>query len=314
MDKTGKIIIVDDDHLVLEALNQTFLDDYEVLTADSGRTCLELLKQHHDINCIVLDIRMAEMDGLQTAEGIQELQPDVPIIFNTGYPGDYSEAEVNLKHRPFGYNSKSERPEKLIRSVRMAVNSHRFQTDPVALARHARSEFDMVGRSPEMLKVYRKIEQIGPTNSKAMIFGPTGTGKELVAMALHKLSRRADKPLTIFNCNHKAPDLVESELFGHIKGSYTGSVSDRVGLVEHADGGTLFLDEIGNLDHTTQEKLLRVLATGDMNRMGSAETIKVDIRVICATNSCLEEMVANGTFRDEVKHLLRMFEKWHGSQ
>ena len=305
MDKTGKIIIVDDDRLVREALNQTFLDDYDVLTVDSGEACLELVKEHDDINCIVLDIRMAEMDGLQTAEAIQKLKPSVPIIFNTGYPGNYSQADVNRQHKPFDYISKSERPEKLIQSVSKAVESHRFQTDRVALALHARSEFDMVGRSPAMLRIYETIERIGPTNSKVMILGPTGSGKELVAKAIHKRSRRADKHLAIFNCNHKAPDLVESELFGHLKGAFTSAVHDQVGLVEYADGGTLFLDEIGNLDHTTQEKLLRVLETGEMYRIGSAEMIQVDIRIICATNSRLEDMVASGIFREDLYYRLR---------
>jgi len=305
MDKLGKIIIVDDDRLVLEALHQTFLDSYEVLMADCGAESLKLVQDHDDINCVVLDIRMAEMDGLQAAEAIRELRPDLPLIFNTGYPGDYSEAEVNREHRPFGYISKSERPEKLIRSVQKAVTFHRLKTDPAALASHACREFNMVGHSPTMLRIYKTIEHIGPTDSKVMILGPTGSGKELVARAIHKRSRRADKHLAILNCNHKAADLVESELFGHLKGSFTSAVRDQVGMVEYADGGTLFLDGIGNLDHTTQEKLLRVLETGEMYRIGSAEMIQVDIRIICATNSRLEEMVASGTFREDLYYRLR---------
>jgi two-component system response regulator AtoC len=304
MDKLGKILIVDDDRLVLEALHETFLDFYDVLIAESGETGLKLVAEHKDLNCAVLDIRMAEMDGLQTAEAIRKIRPALPIIFNTGYPGDYSEAEVNGRHRPFDYITKNERPEKLIHSVRDAVTFHRFQTDPHALTSHARREYNMVGHSPAMLRIYETIERIGKTGSKAMILGPTGSGKELVARAIHRRSRRAHKQLAILNCNHKAADLVESELFGHLKGAFTSAVRDQIGMVEYAHGGTLFLDEIGNLDHTTQEKLLRVLETGEMHRVGSTETIQVDIRVICATNSCLEDMVAEGTFREDLYYRL----------
>jgi len=305
MNKLGKILVVDDDSLVLEAMHQTFLDEYDVITAASGEEGLAALEKYRDVNCIVLDIRMARMDGLETAGAIRRRWPEIPVIFHTGFPGDYSEQEVEQEHRPFDYITKDERPERIIRAVRNAVSFHRLCIDSHQLAEQARREYGLVGCSRVMRRVYEIIERLGPTDSKVMILGPTGSGKELVARALHNRSRRADKHLAIFNCNHKAPDLVESELFGHLKGSFTSAVRDQIGVVEYADGGTLFLDEIGNLDPTTQEKLLRVLESGEMLRMGSPELIKVDIRVICATNSNLEEMVAAGCFREDPYYRLR---------
>jgi DNA-binding NtrC family response regulator len=169
----------------------------------------------------------------------------------------------------------------------------------------ARREYGMVGQSPQMFEVYRLIEKIGPTDGKVMVLGPTGSGKELVARALHRRSRRSDKPLTVFNCNHRSPDLVESELFGHVRGSFTGAIADRVGRLEATDGGTLFLDEIGNLDYTTQGKLLRVLEDGKFSRLGSNDILEVDVRLICATNCDLERRVEEGAFRHDLYYRLQ---------
>ncbi len=305
MKKLGAILIVDDDELVLEALRQTFLDDYEITLAISGEEALEMVSSDKELDTVILDIKMAKMDGLETAAAIREINHDIPVIFHTGYPGDYSEAEIDRKHRPFDYVGKNERPERLMRSVRNAVSFHRLRTRGADMIAFAREHYGMVGRSRAMRKVYETIEKVSPTDNKVMILGPTGSGKELVARAIHRRSRRSDKVLFIFNCNHKAPDLVESELFGHRRGSFTGAVEDRVGMFEYANGGTMFLDEIGNLDITTQGKLLRVLETGEMQRIGSPESITVDVRLICATNSSLEEMVAEKTFREDLYYRLK---------
>lgn len=306
MSPQGKILIVDDDPLVLEALYQVFLDDYEVITASSGAAALDQVRQHADIDTVVLDIRMAKMDGLETASAIRATAPSIPLIFNTGYPGEYSQSEIDRQHKPFDYIGKNESPARLQRAVRNAVRLHRLETSGSdELVEIARSEFHMVGRSRPMLDIYRTIEKIGLTDNKVMILGPTGAGKELVARALHARSRRSDRPLAIFNCNHKAPDLVESELFGHLRGSFTGAIADQIGIIEYADGGTLFLDEIGNLDITTQGKLLRVLETGEMSRIGSPEVVVVDVRIICATNCDLDQMVHDQSFRNDLYFRLK---------
>ncbi len=264
MDKPGRILVVDDDPLVLEALGQTFSDEYQVVTASSGGEAIDIISSDQDIETVVLDIKMARMDGLQTASRLKEINPELPIIFHTGYPGDYSEDEIEKGHHPFDYVGKNERPARLKRAVKNALTFYRLKSGHSDLVAIACEEYGMVGKSMAMLDVYRTIEKIGPTDNKVMILGPTGTGKELVARAIHRRSKRTDNPLAIFNCNHKAPDLVESELFGHLKGSFTGAVADRIGMFEYADRGTVFLDEIGDLDITTQAKILRVLETGEM--------------------------------------------------
>ncbi|UCC45156.1 MAG: sigma-54-dependent Fis family transcriptional regulator, partial [Candidatus Zixiibacteriota bacterium] len=305
MDKPGRILVVDDDPLVLEALHQTFVDDYEIQSAASGSKAIDIVNADDGIEAIVLDIKMAKLDGLKTASRLKEMRPDVPIIFHTGYPGDYSEEEIEKGHQPFDYVGKNERPIRLVRSVRNAVNFYRLKTGQIDLVKLAREQYGLVGKSSQMLEVYRTIEKIGPTDNKVMILGNTGTGKELVARAIHKRSHRAQRPLAIFNCNHKAPDLVESELFGHLRGSFTGAVADRKGMFEYADQGTIFLDEIGDLDITTQAKILRVLETGEMQRIGSPEIIKVDVRLICATHHDLPAHIAQKRFREDLYYRLK---------
>ncbi len=305
MDKPGKILIVDDDPLVLEALQQTFMDDYEVVSASSGTEAIDIVKNDGAIETIILDIKMARMDGLKAASRLQEINPDIPIIFHTGYPGDYSEEDIEKGHQPFDYVGKNERPARLTRAVKNAVSFYRLKKGPADLVSLAREQYGLVGRSREMLDVYRTIEKIGPTDNKVMILGATGTGKELVARAMHKRSSRSTNRLAIFNCNHKAPDLVESELFGHLKGSFTGAVADRVGMFEYADKGTVFLDEIGDLDITTQAKILRVLETGEMQRIGSPEIIRVDVRLICATHHDLPAHIAQKRFREDLYYRLK---------
>ncbi len=305
MERLGTILIVDDDALVLEALKQTFLDDYRIVAASTGEEAVDVVKSDHDVETVVLDIRMAKMDGLQTAHLIKQVNPELPIIFHTGYPGDYSESRIEKDHRPFDYVGKNERPERLVRAVKNAVSFYRLKADTATLVDLAHRQFGMVGRSRVMQEIYQTIEKIAPTDSKVMILGQTGTGKELVAHAIHKRSRRADKRLAIFNCNHKPADLVASELFGHLRGSFTGAVADQMGLFEYADGGTLFLDEVGNLDMTTQAKLLRVIESGELQRIGTPEVTRVDVRCVCATNRDMKKLVEEGKFREDLFYRLK---------
>ncbi len=300
MPKLGRILIVDDDPLVLESLNQVFTDDYEVVSVLSGQEAIDVLRTTGDIDTVILDIRMEKMDGLQAATGIREINPDIPIIFYTGYPGDYSENNIDRQYSAFDYVVKSERPIRLQRSVRNAVTYYRLKSHRGDLQKLARDQFGMIGKSQVMLDLYKTIAKIGATDIKLMILGPTGSGKELVARAIHKLSKRADKKLGILNCNHKSADLIESELFGHLKGSFTSAIADRAGLFEYADGGTILVDEIGDLDITTQAKLLRVLETGEVQKIGSPKTIKVNVRLISATHRDLSAMVSDGRFREDL--------------
>jgi two-component system nitrogen regulation response regulator NtrX len=305
MSKLGKLLIVDDDPLVLESLYQVFTDDYQVILVSSGAETISTLQDSDDIDAIILDIRMAKMDGLETAKTIREINPDLPIIFYTGYPGDYSETRIDKEHQPFDYVVKNERPMRLQRAVKNAISYYQLKTKNSDLRKLAFDQFGMVGKSSAMLEVYRTIEKIAPTDIKVMVLGPTGSGKELVARAIHKRGSRCSKKLGILNCNHKSVDLVESELFGHLKGSFTGAIMDRMGLFEYANGGTVFLDEIGDLDITTQAKLLRVLETGEMQKIGSPKVMKVDVRLICATHENLSKMVTEGRFREDLFYRLK---------
>lgn len=306
MTQQDSILIVDDDPLVLESVKLLFEDDYRVITAQSGSLALEALTTHEEIAAVVLDIRMAEMNGLETATRIGKTCPELPVIFYTGYPGDYSEDSIEEKHHPFGYVTKNQRPVTLKRQVRNAVDLSRLRKQTRRLVDLADSEYRMVGKSGAMIEIFRSIEKIAPTDSKVMIYGETGTGKELVARAIHRRSLRSDREFAVLRCSHKNGQLIESELFGHVKGAFTGADSDRVGLFEFADGGTLFLDEIADLDERTQIKILAALDSGAIQRVGAPERVtQVDVRLICATNRNLGSLVQEGAFREDLYYRLK---------
>jgi len=299
------LLIVDDDELVLEGLSLIFNDDYDVVPASCGDDAVKMVEQNPAFVAVILDIRMAKMNGFQVAAKLKALHPSLPVIFHSAYAGEYSDEEVDAKYQPFDYIGKGEDIARLRRSVRNAVELFLLKTNKKDLFKLAREQHGLIGRSRAMRELYEKIEQVAPTESKVMIIGETGTGKELVARAIHRNSKRAIRRMGILNCNHKSSDLVESELFGHLKGSFTGAFADRTGLFEYADGGTVFLDEIGDLDITTQAKLLRVLETGEIQKIGSSDVSRVDVRLICATHRDLKSMVEKGTFRNDLYYRLK---------
>lgn len=302
---TSKILLVDDDTAVLNVLSELFCDDYEILCASSGEEAIEIVKQDNDIATVVLDIKIPGMDGIATGRAIKNHDSKIPIIFHTGYPGDFSEDDIDASERPFDYVEKGRSATRLIRTVGNAVRAWASSRDTKSLIEVAELEYGLVGRSSLMQKLYADIHNIAPSDNKVMIVGETGTGKELVARAIHKGSRRHNSRLAILNCNHKSPDLIESELFGHTKGAFTGAVADRIGLFEYANGGTVFLDEVGDLDITSQAKLLRVLETDEYQKIGSPDLRKTDARLICATHRDLESMVANNQFREDLYYRLK---------
>lgn len=299
------LLIVDDEPLVLKSLEQLLMDDYSLMPVSSGAEAVTAIQNGGGFDAIILDIKMAKMDGLATADQIRKVNPSLPIIFYTGYPGDYSEQLIDREYQPFDFIIKNERPTRLLRSIKNAVAWYRLKNSSTDLVKLAREEYGMIGRSRAMREVYQTIEKIAPTDAKVMILGQTGTGKELVARAIHKRSQRANKRFAILNCNHKQPDLVASELFGHLRGSFTGAVADRLGLFEYADGGTVFLDEIGDLDLNTQARLLRVLESGEMQKIGSPEILSVNVRLICATHHDLKDMARTGGFREDLYFRLK---------
>jgi len=303
--KAYTVLLVDDEPQVLEMLRDIFDDLYTTITASSGKEAIEIVRRHEPIAAVVMDIKMPDMDGITAAKELRSIVPDIAMIFHTGYPGDYDEDEIDQSERPFDYILKGEPVAKLIRSVRNAVESYHLKQDNKLLSQHAESNYGLIGQTVLMKEVYQLINKVAPTDSKIMIVGETGTGKELVARAIHNHSRRKDQRLGIFNCDPRSRDLVDSELFGHVKGSFTGAVSDRVGLFEYANGGTIFLDEIGDLDLSTQVKLLRVLERGEYQSVGSPNLKITDIRLLCATNKDLLSLVENGSFRDDLYYRLK---------
>ncbi|MBD3257613.1 response regulator [candidate division GN15 bacterium] len=299
------VLVIDDDPRVRDTIADILSDDYRTLAAASGPEAIETVSKEPGVAVAVMDIRMAGMDGIEAAREVRKQSPDTLIIFHTAFPGDYDEDEIDATERPFDYVVKGEAISRLTRSVRNAVEAWRYQRDRALIVKHAETRFDMIGQSAAMGEVFASIRRVAPTEAKVMILGETGTGKEMVARAIHKNSSRADRPLAILNCNHKSPDLIESELFGHIKGAFTGAVNDRQGLFEYGNGGTVFLDEIGDLDITTQAKLLRVVETGEYCPIGETEMRRVDVRVICATHQDLAGLVEKGSFREDLFYRLR---------
>jgi DNA-binding NtrC family response regulator len=299
------ILLVDDDPGVLTSLQLLFEDDYNTVCVTSGADAITQVSSRNDISAIVLDMKMVPMDGLATAAEIDKLGREIPVIFHTGYPGEYLEEDIEIAHPPFDFILKGQSVSRLIRSVRNAVKQARLKEEAQSRAISESGAYGMIGRSAAMRAVFETIRRVIAAQVKVVILGESGTGKELVARAIHAHSRQNGGKLGIFNCNHKSADLVESELFGHTRGAFTGAVVDMIGVVESCSGGTLFLDEIGDLDLTTQAKLLRVLESGEYQRVGDPTVRHSEFRLICATHRKLEELVAQGKFREDLYYRLR---------
>ncbi len=299
------ILLVDDDPGVLASLKLLFEDEYDALCAASGSEAITLVSSQRNVTAIVLDIKMSPLDGLATAAEIEKLGLGIPIIFHTGYPGEYLEEEIETARRPFDFILKGQSVNRLIRSVRNAVEQARLKKQAEAQAISELGAYGMIGRSAAMRSVFETIRRVVSADVKVVILGENGTGKELVARAIHAHGRNNGGKLGIFNCNHKSADLVESELFGHVRGAFTSAVADTVGIVEMCHGGTLFLDEIGDLDLTTQAKLLRVLERGEYQRLGDPTVRHSKFRLVCATHRKLDDLVAQGKFREDLYYRLR---------
>jgi DNA-binding NtrC family response regulator len=303
-----KILLVDDDKAVLQMLHEIFQNEFETILAASGISAIEKFKANRDIAAVVLDIKMPEMDGIAVNRELKKIEADIRIILHTGYPGDYLEDEIDETEKPFDYVPKGDSITRLRRSVRRAVESYRLEKDNKRLTRYAEDHYGLVGKSETMREVFSLIRKMADCSSNVMILGETGTGKELVSRAIHQNSNRSDKKFGILNCNHKSPDLVESDLFGHKKGAFTNAYFDRMGLFESANEGTVFLDDIGDLMFDTQAKLLRVLEDGYFSRIGDDELKHTNVRIICATHRDLEKMVKEGDFREDLYYRLKTIE------
>lgn len=306
--EAASILIVDDEQHVRESLSSWFVEDgYDVSAAPSGKEALLLLGRRH-FNVVITDIKMPGMDGLELQHRIHEVDPDVAIILVTAY-ASVDTAVKALKEGAYDYLSKPFDPEELSRIVEKACEKVRLQEENTTLKeRLAGAKQEIIGSSPGMKRVIELVESVAPTDATVLIRGESGTGKELVARRIHSRSDRVFGPLVAVNCGALPEGVLESELFGHEKGSFTGAEARRKGKLELADGGTLFLDEIGEISQKVQVELLRTLEDHKITRVGGVEEIPVDFRVICATNRNLEEAVREGAFREDLYYRINVFE------
>jgi two-component system response regulator PilR (NtrC family) len=293
----ANILVVDDELSMREFLSILLeKDGHYVFTGSDGMRGLEQLAQH-DIDLVITDIRMSGMTGLELLQEVKEHYPQIPVLLITAYasPDDAVQA---MKNGAFDYITK---PFK-VDAIKTVINSvlNQVQTLPPALS----SDLGIIGESPEMQKIFDLISRIAPTHANVLIYGESGTGKELVAQAIHKHSKVTQNNLVPITCNAIPETLFESELFGHVKGSFTGATSDKIGLFGQANNGTAFLDEVGELTPVVQTKLLRVLQEREVKRVGDTKATKINVRIISATNRDLEQEVMAGRFREDLFYRL----------
>jgi DNA-binding NtrC family response regulator len=305
-----KILVVDDEVQVREMLrrNLTQMGGFPVDVASNGLDALE--KMEKDIFDLVLtDLRMPEMDGIELLKAIKANRPEVLVIIMTAY-GSIETAVDAIKRGADDYITKPIDFNDLLLHISKAQKESLLLRENRLLRMEVRRKFEfsnIIGKSQKMQEIFSLIEKVAPSSSTVIIYGGSGTGKELVAKAIHYHSPRADRPFVPFNCGAIPETLVESELFGHTKGAFTGAIQAKRGLFEEAEGGTIFLDEIGTLPAAAQVKLLRVLQEKEVMRVGSTERIKIDVRVIAATNENLEVKMREGRFRDDLFYRLQVF-------
>jgi len=297
-----RVLVVDDEAVIRDALKRILEGErFSVETCVSGHSAIESLHER-DFDLIVTDLKMPGMNGIEVLKAVKTLQPGAPVIMITGYASVDTAVEA-MKNGAVDYIAKPFTPEQFLEKVERALEQRvvlmkEFNQKMDAIPRHG---FDLfVGQSKEMQKVYHRIMQVATTDSTVLVTGESGTGKELVARAIHKNSSRSDKAFVAVDCSSLAENLLESELFGHVKGSFTGAVQAKTGLFKVADGGTLFLDEVSNISMATQAKLLRVLQERMVTPIGGTQPVPINIHLVAATNRSLRTMVTEGTFREDL--------------
>ncbi len=302
------LLIIDDEKSLLEVLEVVFKKEgYEVKTATSGGEALEILNGN-SVDLVITDIRMPHISGMEILRYVKENKPEVPVIVITAY-GSISQAVEALKAGALDYIVKPFDVEELKILVARGLERKHLEMENILLKKDLKEKFrfeDMIGKSRVMQEIYLLIEKVAGTDSTVLITGESGTGKELAARAIHNLSRRKDKPFVTINCAALPENLLESELFGHTKGAFTGAVAEKKGMFEVANKGTLFLDEIGEMSPWLQVKLLRALQEKKIRRVGGTEEIPVDVRVIAATNQDLKKRIEEGKFREDLFYRLNV--------
>jgi two-component system, NtrC family, nitrogen regulation response regulator NtrX len=300
-----RVLVVDDEKGVREALKQVLeFEDIEVQTCASGLDALQAYAEFRP-HLVFLDVKMQGLDGLEVLRRLREYDAHAQVVMISGH-GTIQTAVEATQLGAYDFLEKPLDTDRILLTLRNALQQLELAVENVRLRAEVEARYEIVGSSKAVKTVIERIEKVAPTPARVLITGENGTGKELVARAIHDLSPRARGPFVEVNCAAIPAELIESELFGHIKGSFTGAVADRAGKFELADGGTLFLDEIGDMSLPAQAKVLRALQEGVISRVGSGKPLQVDVRVIAATNKTLEQEIAAGRFREDLLYRLNV--------
>lgn len=301
----SKILIIEDEAAIRRVLSKILSeenDTYIVEDAEDGIQGLEKIK-NNDYDLVLCDIKMPKMDGVEVLEAVKKIKPEIPVVMISGH-GDMETAIQTMRLGAFDYISKPPDLNRLLNTVRNALDKKQLVVENKILKKKVSKNYEMIGESQAINHIKLMIEKVAQTEARVLITGPNGTGKELVAHQLHEKSHRADFPLIEVNCAAIPSELIESELFGHVKGAFTSAVKDRAGKFEAADKGTIFLDEIGDMSLSAQAKVLRALQENVIARVGADKDIKIDVRVVAATNKDLKKEIAEGRFREDLYHRL----------
>lgn len=300
-----KILIIEDEAAIRRVLVKILTeesDTYEVVEAEDGLVGIELIRKE-DFDLILCDIKMPKMDGVEVLEAVKKVKSDIPMVMISGH-GDLDTAVNTMRLGAFDYISKPPDLNRLLNTVRIALDRKELVVENTLLKKKVSKNYEMIGDSEGISQIKEMIEKVSPTEARVFITGPNGTGKELVAHWIHQKSTRSKGPMIEVNCAAIPSELIESELFGHVKGAFTSAVKDRAGKFEAANGGTIFLDEVGDMSLSAQAKVLRALQENKVQRVGSDKDIKVDVRVVAATNKDLKKEIAVGNFREDLYHRL----------
>ena len=301
----SKILIIDDEEAIRRVLVKILTEeskDYQVFEAEDGLAGTEAIKKS-DFDLILCDIKMPKMDGVEVLEAAKKIKPEIPVVMISGH-GDLDTAVNTMRLGAYDYISKPPDLNRLLNTIRNALDRKELVVENKRLKRKISQNYEMVGDSVAISKIKSIIEKVAPTEARVLITGPNGTGKELVAHWLHQKSERSNGPMVEVNCAAIPSELIESELFGHIKGAFTGAQKDRAGKFEAANKGTLFLDEIGDMSLSAQAKVLRALQENKIQRVGNDKDINVNVRVVAATNKDLKKEISEGRFREDLYHRL----------
>ena len=301
----SKILVIEDEAAIRRVLVKILSeenDTYQVEEAEDGLAGIERIRKD-DFDLVLCDIKMPKMDGVEVLEAVRKIKPEIPIVMISGH-GDLDTAVNTMRLGAFDYISKPPDLNRLLNTVRNALDRKELVVENKRLKKKVSKNFEMIGNSDAINQIKDIIDKVALTDARVLITGPNGTGKELVAHWLHQKSERANGPMIEVNCAAIPSELIESELFGHVKGSFTSANKDRAGKFEAANGGTIFLDEIGDMSLSAQAKVLRALQESKIQRVGSDRDIKVNVRVVAATNKNLKTEIEAGRFREDLYHRL----------